>query len=217
MCPECSTTFTPGDPTTTAENWFASRHNQLWMNPPGRPLLIMTAIAAISGITMLSAPGGGGVLLWMASAMFALFVAAMWALRFAIALTLQWTSQGPRNDIRRFWKRWLFTPALFAVVLALAETDVLHRLRFELSRPQFIAAASTAPPYRIIFNRTIGLYHVGDIEKLPDGSTQYSLPRYGFFDSISLVHAPNGPPAPQLRPAHDESCAPDWYVRTQPF
>jgi len=46
---------------------------------------------------MLSAPGGGFVLLWMAAAMFALFVAAAWAFRFAIALTLQWTRRGPRD------------------------------------------------------------------------------------------------------------------------
>ncbi len=214
-CPECATTFTPGDPDTTAESWYASPRIRRWMNPPGLPLLLMTAIAVIGGIKMLSAPGGGHILLWIAAALFALFVAAAWMLRFAIAVLLQWSRRGPSGCIRRCWKRWAITPALFAFVLALGATDVLHRVRFELSRPHLIAAAGTVSSQRNV-NRTIGLYHIGTIEQLPDGSTAFWLPRYGFIEAISLIHAPGITPASQF-PHFYEPIAPDWYILTEQF
>lgn len=186
------------------------------MRPPGWPLLTATALATVGGITMLSAPGGGNMLLWFAAALFALLVAAAWLLRFAIALTLQWIRRGPRDCIRRSWKRWFITPALFTLVLILAGTGILHRLRFELSRPRLIAAASTVSSQRDV-NRTIGLYHIGTIRQLPDGSTQYSLPRYGFLDSLSLVHSPNGTPAPQTRFVSYEPIARGWYLMSEGF
>lgn len=216
ICPECGRSFDPKDPSTFLTEGYRSHFARKVTTPPGKPLLASTIIAAAMGVIALSAPTGGNLMFFLAAAAFAICTIIWWSFRILLAIGYVVAKRAPKSGLTISWRRWVILPLVFGLVLVLAATQVLVRVRFELSRHQLEAAArrSAGESDQIVYDHMIGLYHIGRGRLLADGSVELTLPTYGFFSATSFLYAPGN--KPRMYPGDQViEITKGWYVRVQ--
>jgi len=212
-CPECGRAFDPSDPTSMWVPGVPGKLARALLRPPGR--LFDGLVIAVGVLVLLDAAVPGNTICF-AVVLVGMCLAAgfVWIVHLLGFLVTAGRYQRAALQDRRAWRRWLFSPAVAAIVAVLVYLRVPLRFTFWISRPAMERLVAEAMEQRTGFQclppRSVGLYYARRIDRVV-GGVRFAVGSDHMVDSVGFAYSPDREPSAIFLDSYVHLWGP-WYL-----